>query len=79
MVTLKIDSGDKMEVLGESFVWLRHDQLRTDNLYIDLCDLPTIDGDAIRNIRDRIVSLTEELTDHLLTLSRLENNEQTSR
>lgn len=69
MFTLKIDGGEKTEILGESFVWLRYDRLSADDLYIELCDLPTVDRDSILNFRNQIANLTEELAHHLLTLS----------
>lgn len=69
MGTLKIDRGDNMEVLADSFVWLRNDKHTTGDLYFELCDLSTADRDSILNIRNKIVSLTEDLDDYLLTLS----------
>lgn len=69
MATLKIDAGDKMEVLGESFVWFRSCELEAGNLYIELCDLPTVDRDFILDIKKQIASLTEELSGRLLILS----------
>lgn len=70
MATMKIDGGDRIEIIGESFVCLSYSKPNVGDLHVEFSDLPLSERESILSIRNQILSLREELADHLLTLSR---------
>jgi hypothetical protein len=69
MMTLKIDGGDKVEIIGESFVSLTYEGRGAGDLYVELDRLSLPDREHIVSIREQMISLSKELADHLLAVT----------
>jgi hypothetical protein len=72
MMTLKIDGGDKVEIIGESFVCVTFDEPKAEDLYVDLDSLSPRDREDIVSMREQMISLTNDLAERLLSIRRKE-------
>jgi hypothetical protein len=71
-MTLKIDAGDKTQIVGESFVCVVFEEPKAEDLYVDLDSLSPSDRDSIISIREQMICLSNDLADRLLRISRKE-------
>lgn len=67
-MVVKLNDGDKLEVVEGGFVWMRDEKLHDGEMYLEWDSIHGNGKGAIIDLRDKIESLTEELAQLLSTL-----------